>query len=126
MVFRRSLSENMSPQVSRTLVSILTNLNNAVVWMVSTCPLISKSSSLCTSPLVTVPRAPITIGTTITSMFHSFFQFPRRSWYLSFFSFSFNFTLWSSETTKSTILQLLLFYYHFIGLVTWNLIICLK
>ena len=40
-----SLSENKYPQVSRTLLSILADLNNAVVWMVSTCPLTSKSSS---------------------------------------------------------------------------------
>ena len=33
----------MSPQVSRTLLSILVNLDNAVLWMVSTSPLISKS-----------------------------------------------------------------------------------
>ena len=31
-------------QVSRTLLSIQADLNNAVVWMVSSCPLISKSS----------------------------------------------------------------------------------
>ena len=41
-----SLSDSKSPQVSRTLLSILTVLNNAVVWMVSYCPLISKSSCL--------------------------------------------------------------------------------
>ena len=30
---------------SRTVLSILADVNNAVVWMVSTCPLISKSSN---------------------------------------------------------------------------------
>ena len=40
MVFHWSLSGNKSPQVSRTLLSILADLNNAVVWMVSTHPLI--------------------------------------------------------------------------------------
>ena len=44
MVFHWSLSDSKSPQVSRTLLSILAVLNNAVVWMVSTRPLISKSS----------------------------------------------------------------------------------
>ena len=48
-------------QVSGTLLSILTDLNNAVVWMVSTRPLISKSSSPGTNPLVTVPRASVRI-----------------------------------------------------------------
>ena len=60
-----SLSDNKSHQVSRIL-NILADINNAVVWMVSTRPLISKSSSPCTDPLVTVPRAPITIGITVT------------------------------------------------------------
>ena len=36
MVFHWSLSDSKSPQVSRTLLSILTVLNNAVVWLVST------------------------------------------------------------------------------------------
>ena len=48
MVFHWSLNDSKSPQISRTLLSILTNLNNAVVWMVFTCPLISKFSSLFT------------------------------------------------------------------------------
>ena len=36
MVSHWSLSDLKSPQVSRTLLSILTDLNNAVGWMVST------------------------------------------------------------------------------------------
>ena len=36
MVFHWSLRDNKSPQVSRTLLSIRTVFNNAVVWMVST------------------------------------------------------------------------------------------
>ena len=43
MVSRWSLSDNKSPQVSRILLSILADLNNAVVWMVPTRPLISES-----------------------------------------------------------------------------------
>ena len=78
MVFYWSLSDSKSPQVSRTLLSILAVLNDAVVWMVSTRPPISKSSSPFSNPLVTVPNAPITIGIIFTSMFHSFFQFPRK------------------------------------------------
>ena len=97
-------------QVSRTLLSILTNLNNAVVWTVSTHPIISKSSSLCTNPLLTVPRAPITIGIIVTFIFYSFFNSQARFRYLSYFSFSFTFTLWSAWTAKSTILQVLLLF----------------
>ena len=95
-------------QVSKTLLCILADLNNAVIWIVSTRPLISKSCSPFTNPLVTVPRAPITIGITVTLMFHSFFNFLARSKYL-FFSISFSFTLWSAETEKATIRQVLFF-----------------
>ena len=78
MVFPWSLSDSKSPQNSWTLLSILVVLNNAVVWMVSTCPPISKSSSPFSNPLVTVPNAPITIGIIVTCMFYSFFQFPSK------------------------------------------------
>ena len=66
MVFHWRLSDSKSPQVSRNLLNIVADLNNAVVWIVSTHPHISKSSSLCTNPMVTVPSRPITF------MFHSF------------------------------------------------------
>ena len=46
VVFYRSLRYSKSSQVSRTLLSILADLNNVVVWMVSILPLISTSSSL--------------------------------------------------------------------------------
>ena len=105
MVFHWSLSDSKSPQVSRTLLNILAVLNNAVVWMVSTRLLTSKSSSPFSNPLVTVPNSPITIGIIVTCMFHSFFNSLARSKYLSFFSHSFSFILWSAGTTKSTILQ---------------------
>ena len=65
MVFHWSLSDSKSPQVSRTRLSILAVLSNAVVWTVSTCPTTSKSSRPFNNPLVTVPNAPITIGTSV-------------------------------------------------------------
>ena len=49
--------------------------------------LISKFSSPCTNPFVIVPSAPITIGITVTFMFHSFFSSLPRCWYLSLFAF---------------------------------------
>ena len=78
MVFHWCLSDSKSPQISKTFLGILVDLNNTVVWIVSTCPLISKSSSPFTNPLVTVPRVPMTIGKTVTFMFHSFFRFSRK------------------------------------------------
>ena len=78
MIFHWSLSDSKFPQVSRILPSILAVLNNVVVWMVSTRPLISKSSSPFDNPWVTVPRVPITIGIIATFTFHIFFQFPSE------------------------------------------------
>ena len=109
MVFHWSLSDSKSPQVSRTLLSILAVLNNVVVWMFSTRLPTSKSSSPFSNPLVTVPNAPVTIGINVTFTFHSFFNSQARSRYLSFFSHSFSFILWSAGTAKSTILQVLFF-----------------
>ena len=91
-------SAEQSPQVSRSLLGIWLDLNNAVVWMVSACPLISKSYSPFTKTLGIVPSAPITIGITITFMFHCFvcffFSFLAKSTYLSVFCiFLKNFTL---------------------------------
>ena len=99
-------SDSKSPQVSRTLLSILAVLNYAVIWMVSTRRPTSKFSSPFSNPLVTVPNAPITIGIIATCMFHSFFNSLARPRYLSFFSLSFRFILWSAGTAKSTILQI--------------------
>ena len=72
MVFHSVLSDSKSPQVSRTLLSFLADLNNAVVWMVSTRPVISKPSSPFNNPSLTVPRAQITIGINVIFMFRNF------------------------------------------------------
>ena len=109
MVFHWSLSDSKSPQVSRTRLRILAVLSNAVIWIVSTCPPTSKSSRPFNNSLVIVPSTPITIGTIVTFMFYSFFNSLARSRYFSFFSFSFRFILWSTGTTKSTVLQILFF-----------------
>ena len=78
MVFRWRLSDSKSPQVSRTLLSILAVFSNAVVWMISTRPPTSKSSRPFNNSLVTVPKAPITIGIIVSFVFHSFFQFSSK------------------------------------------------
>ena len=108
MVFHWSLYHSKSLYVYRTLLSILANLNSAVVWMVFTRFLISNSSSTFTNPSMTVPSAAIIIGITVTFMFHSVFSSLARSRYLSLFSPSFNFTLWSAGTAKSMIRQVFL------------------
>ena len=111
MVFPWRLSDSKSPQVSRTRLSILAVFNNAVVWTVSTRPPTSKSSKLFNNPLVTVPKALITIGIIVTFMFRSFFfNSLARSRILSLFSHYFSFILWSAGTAKSTILQIFFFW----------------
>ena len=109
MVFHWSLNDSKSPQVSRTLLSILAVLNNVVVWMISIRLPTSKSSSPFSNPLVTDPKAPIKIGIIVTCMFYNIFNSLARSRYLFFFSHSFSFILWPAGTAKSTILQILFF-----------------
>ena len=113
MVFHWRLSDRKSPQVSRTLLSILAVFNNTVVRMVSTRPPTSKSSRPFNNHLVTVPKTLITIGIIVTFMSHSFFSSLARSRYLSLFSHSFSFVLWSAGTAKPTILQTFLFFFFF-------------
>ena len=115
MVWHWLLSDSKSPQVSRTLHSILVILNNVVVWMVSTRPPTSMSSSPFSNPLVTVPRVSITIVIIVTCMFHSFFNSQARFRYISFFSHYFSFILWSAGTAKSAILQFLYFF-----IINWS------
>ena len=59
------------PQVSRTLLSKLTDLNCLVVWMVSILARISNNSSFLFMSLEVVSRAPTGISNTVTIMFHS-------------------------------------------------------
>ena len=79
--------------------------------MVFTHPLISKSSSPFTNPLVIVPRAPITIGIT-TFMFYCFFQFLRKGQVLiflfAFFHFYSVFSRYSKVHNSASSLFLLL------------------
>ena len=100
MVIYWGLSDSKSSQVSRTLLSILSVLNNDVGWLVSLRPLISKSSSPFNNPLVTVPRIPITIGISAILIFHSFFNSLARSRHLSFFFTFFQFYFVVSRNRK--------------------------
>ena len=118
MVFHWRRSDSKSPQVSTTLLSILAVFNNAVVWMVSNRPPTSKSSGPFNNPLVTVSKAPITIGIIFTFIFHSFFNSLARSRYLYLFSHSCSFILWSAGTAKSTILQIFFSFFFFLLIIT--------
>ena len=120
IVLHWRLSDSKFPQVSRSLLSILTVFNYAVVGMVSTQLPTSKSSRPFNNPLVIVPKAPITISIIVTCMFHSFFNSLARSRYLSFFSYSYSFILWSTGTVKSTILQIFFFFFFVDYYKVWS------
>ena len=88
-VSHRRLGDSKSHQNSRTLLRILADLTNAVLWMISTGPIISQSSSPCTNSLVTLPNEPITIGIAVIFIFQFFISI----------------LLCSAGTAKSTIQQ---------------------
>ena len=78
-------SDNKSLQISRILLSILAVLNIAVVWMVSTRPLISMPSSTSTKRLLIVLGEALTIGITVICIFRNIFQFSSKVLVLLFF-----------------------------------------
>ena len=115
---RVCLSDRKSPQVSKTFLSILVDMNNIL-----DAPLIFKSSSICPNPLVTVPSAPITTRSTVTFMFHSFFQFHSKV--LVFFSLFAFFQFYpvvsqNSEVNSSACSLFIFFYYHCVWLSGQN------
>ena len=120
MVFHWSLSDNKSPQVSRTLFNILAVFNNLVVWIVSTRLPTSRSSSPFSNPLITVPNVPITIGIIFTFMFHRFFQFPGKFEVLillfTFFQF---YSMVSRDSKVDYFAYSLFFCWLLLGLVFW-------
>ena len=119
MVFHWSLSDSKSPQVSRPLLSILAILNNVVVWMVSTRPPTSKSSSPLSNPIVTFPKAPIRTGIIFSGIFHSFFQFPSKVEVLILLFTFFQFYSVVSWDRKVDNFAVSLFYWLLIGLFFW-------
>ena len=96
-IFLSSLSDCKSPRVTRTFLSILADLNNAIVWTVVARPPISNSSIPISKPL----------RITVILIFHWILNPLVSSKYLSLFSFSLIFTLWSVRTAKSTTRQVL-------------------
>ena len=120
MVFNWILSDSKFLQVSRTLLGILAELNNVIVWMVSTRPLISKFSNPFDYASVTVARASITIGINVTFMFHCFcfvfifffFQFSSKVQVLIFlFDFFQFYSVVSPDSKIHNFASSLFFYY---------------
>ena len=111
MVFHWRQRDSKSPQVSRTLLSNLTDLKNAVVWMVKIFPPIS------TLPLPFLNlRAPIQVRRLqlvlpSLSRYTAYLELWKsrnicRVFFFFFFFFAFYiFTLWSPTMVNSTIQQ---------------------
>ena len=99
MIFHRCLSNSQSPQVPWTLLSILTNLKNALVWMVLISPLIPNLLSPLSKPLGTILSTVITIDITVNLMFLSFFRSLTKYKY-TLFSLSLILTLWLGGISK--------------------------
>ena len=93
VVFHGSLCDSKFSQVTTTFLSILADLNNAMVLIL---PLIFNSSSLVSKPFDTASIVLTTTGITI-KMFK----------YLSIVSLSFIFILWSAGTSYVKLLFLL-------------------
>ena len=68
MGFHWNLNESKSSQVSRTLLSILADLSNAEVWMIS---IRSPFSRPFMKPFEIVPSTPIIIRITVSFIFHN-------------------------------------------------------
>ena len=100
MVFHWSLRDSKSPQVSRTLISILAVRSNAVVWTVSSRPPTSKSSSPFNNPLV--------FGDCTKSTNHDWYNCHRHVPY--FFQFP----------SQVQVLILLFTFFQFYSVVHWD------
>ena len=111
MVFHWSLRDSMFSLVSRTVLSILVDLNNAVFWMVLRCPLIFKySMSFKQSFDDCTERSNYNWYLYYFFVPSYFFISPAKSKQVSLFSISFSFTLWSAGTAKFPIRQVLFFF----------------
>ena len=108
MVSQRSLSDGKSPKVCMTLLSIMADLNDTVVWTVSTGPLISKSSSSLAKLFWIAPSARIATFIYVTFIFYCLF------WQCvsTYFSFRFLwFSLCSLQLASKSFFRKVLFFF---------------
>ena len=124
LVFPWSLSDITSSQISKTRLSILVDVNNAVIWMFFSLPLPFDCSNPVSNRWGNVSSTPITLAMAITLMFHSFFNSLLRSKYFFMFLLSFIFTVWFAGTAKSTTQPLLFFcLFYLVWLSGWDKVI---
>ena len=85
-VFHWGLRDSKSLLVTRTLLSLLVDFKNSVIWTGSILPPFFFHSSLFSKPLRTISSPLTSIGITITLTFHIFFSLLARSEYFVCFS----------------------------------------
>ena len=71
--FSLEFEQSESPTLYRIHLSIQVNLNDALVWMVSTGPFFPKSSKPFINPLVTAQNTLLTICIAVIFLFHNYF-----------------------------------------------------
>ena len=122
MVFHWTLIDSKSPQISRTIISIQSDFNTAVVWLVShACSYFQVAQSLHQSFEGCTER-------TNYNWYHSYFHiqwfvqfFSKVLEFISLFSFSLDITLWYAGTAKFTLVCLWAFFFLLsLGLVVWS------
>ena len=103
MVSNCSLSDSSlrRPQISKTLLCILTNLNNALVWIFLLFLCLPAPLSIFWGLLHEHQLQLISPSPSCSIIFNSL----ARSGYLSFFSLSFDFTLWYAWLASSQIVN---------------------
>ena len=114
------LSVSKFPQVSRTLPSIRTVINYAVILLFFILPLISNFSSLFPSLWIPFQVHQLQLVSPSSSS-STDFCFLARSKYFSIFMLSFMFTLWSAGIAKSRDVKF--FFFCWLNLVwfsTWD------
>ena len=119
MVSHWCLNDSLSPQVSWTFLSILADYNNAVVWMVSTCLLISMSFCPFINHFGTVRTTPITTGISVAFMFLDIFSsLPCLGMYISFRMFKFYFVVCRDGKVHNSAGSLFFFFFFFFFTIT--------
>ena len=73
--FNWSMCYSKSLQVSRTLLNILADFNCAVAWIDLILPLISSSASHFSRLLEIIPKAPATIGITVSLKYYYYYYY---------------------------------------------------
>ena len=115
MIFYWSRSHSKSPQLSKTVLNFLADLNNVLVWMFSS--FMSKYSGPCTKHLL---REPIIIGVPVTFMTHCFFLFSSKVLVLLVFFAYFKFCRVVNRNGKVNYFAVSLFCCGlFLGQVVW-------